>query len=205
MIVIFDFDDTLFDKSGFVRRLAETMGISENEFLATYKEYFKKNKNPYSAYKHLEVLKSIKKERFDKITARNRVDEFLRDVSGFVFPEATELLEIVRKKERELILISAGNSDFQMSKIKNSGIAGFFDKIIITADKVESLRPWQNKEIVFINDKEEENEKVSEEYPLARVVLVGDPRYNSKAYELKDVLYKIRAGCQQKGPFICQK
>ncbi|MFW5888619.1 MAG: HAD family hydrolase [Patescibacteria group bacterium] len=189
MTVIFDFDDTLFDKSSFVDRLAEIMGVSGDEFLDTYNEHFKKNKISYSAYEHLEVLNGIKREQFDKRSAQKRVDEFLQDVSAFVFPDAVKLLEAVRKKEPELILLSAGNSDFQRVKIKNSGISDFFDKIIVTADKVDSLRPWSGKEIIFINDKEGENCKVAKEYPLAKVLLINNSRHSCKAYKLKDIIY----------------
>jgi FMN phosphatase YigB (HAD superfamily) len=189
MAVIFDFDDTLFDKNSFVNQLAEIMGVSGDEFLDTYNKHFKKNKISYSAYEHLEVLNSIKREQFDKKSAQKRVDKFLQDVSAFVFPDAAKLLEIVRKKESELILLSAGNSDFQRVKIKNSGISDFFDKIIITADKVDSLRPWSGKKIIFINDKEGENCEVAKEYPSAKVLLVNNSCYNCKAYKLKDIIY----------------
>jgi FMN phosphatase YigB (HAD superfamily) len=188
MTVIFDFDDTLFDKSGFVRRLAETMGISEDEFLDTYNEYFKKNEIPYSAYKHLEVLKDIKKGQFNKVSAQQRVDEFLKDVSGFVFPEVEKLLETVGKKEEEIVLLSAGDSEFQRIKIKNSGIAHFFDKIIIDKDKIKGLSSWEKENFIFINDKEEENREVAEKYSGAEILSVGNYTDNDSAYHLQNVI-----------------
>ncbi len=154
MIVFFDFDDTLFDRNKFISALAGRMGLSRDEFLETYTRYFKDKKRPYSCEKHLETLK-----RQDRWTD---VDSFLQDLSDFVHPEAHNLIRKYKTRADRAILLSYGEENFQKIKIQASGLAGYFDEVIVTQDKVAVLKHLisEKEKAIFINDKEEENKEV---------------------------------------------
>ena len=164
MVVFFDFDDTLFDRGKFIRSLAEQMGLSRDEFFRDYDRYFKDKDKPYSLKKHLEIRGKSDKD--------NGMDHFLCDLSAFVYSDAHKLLQEFRWQADKLLLLSYGDKDLQNKKIRGSGLAEYFDKIIVTSDKAKTLKEWYSdkERIIFINDKPEENERMKNLFPDLEII-----------------------------------
>ncbi|HMB65857.1 MAG TPA: HAD family hydrolase [Patescibacteria group bacterium] len=166
MIIFFDFDDTLFDREKFISALTKELGISQEEFLKDYNRHFKDRGRPYSLKKHLEFLGGSRRER--------GLDHFFRDLSAFVYPESYQLLQESRRQADKLILLSYGDEEMQSKKIRGSGLTEYFDKIIVTSDKAESLKEWysEKERIIFINDKSEENERIKNLFPGLEIIKI---------------------------------
>ena len=176
MRIILDFDDTLFDRDGFMRDLARVMGVEYNQFLDSYSRNFKQQHKFYCPYQHLRILYSEAEIR-GKMDA---MEDFLQDLSDFVYPGGREFLQVASANTEELILLSWGDPDFQHIKIKNCKLQDFFDKIITTENKIEVLQDWGTEPFIFINDKQEENQEIEKRFPQGRVYLVGEDGYTLK-------------------------
>lgn len=166
MIVFFDFDDTLFDREKFISALAERMGLSKEKFLKDYNKYFKDKNHPYSLKKHLDIL--------GKNSEKDDLKHFFSDLSEFVYPKAHKLIREYRRQADKLILLSYGDQELQNQKVQGSGLAGYFDKIIVTGDKAEVLKDWYSdkERMIFINDKSEENEKIKNFFPNLKIIKI---------------------------------
>ncbi len=163
MIIFFDFDDVLFNRNKFISALAGELGLSLDEFLRDYNNYFKKKKKNYSLREHLKIL--------GKFYQREKWDLFFKDLSKFVYPGTREALSALQRgKTGKMILLSRGDKDFQEKKIQGSGLRGFFEEVIIASDKISFLSSRNFKEeVIFINDKQEENKKIKKYFPEFKI------------------------------------
>jgi hypothetical protein len=88
------------------------------------------------------------------------------DLTLYVFSEVKEVLEKLAAKHN-LILITKGSPEFQNKKIKKTKIEKYFKEIYVIEEKKEKLMKKKNWSypLYFINDKENENKKIKEEFP----------------------------------------
>ena len=185
MRIIFDFDDTLFDRDGFLQELSSVLGLTYKEFSFDYKKNFKQQDKFYDPWEHLSFLDNRDEEEYcRKVT---ELENFLKDTSAFLYPQAIPLLEKAARAGDEMILLSKGSVSYQEKKIYNCNIHHFFAKIIITEDKVEELKKWKKEKAIFINDKEEENKGIRKEFPFLRVYSVGDGAHYYKLTNIADL------------------
>lgn len=71
----------------------------------------------------------------DERLARILADEFVETRTGLFehFPETTEILDVLQGTVR-LVLATNGASDLQRLKLETSGLAGYFDDVLVSAD-----------------------------------------------------------------------
>lgn len=71
----------------------------------------------------------------DKKLAQMLADEFVETRTGLFehFPETTEILDVLQGTVR-LVLATNGASDLQRLKLEASGLAGYFDDVLVSAD-----------------------------------------------------------------------
>lgn len=183
MKIIFDFDNTLFNRDRFMQELARIFGLSYSDFLASYHHFFKERNKFYHPYEHLRLLAEQKEVSFEQ--EKKKVEKFLEDSAEFLYPYSIPTLQAVKNSGAKMFLLSKGDQEFQSTKINNCGIAQLFDKIIVTEDKISSLKAWRGEQLIFINDKKEENERVKKEFSNINIYPVGDMPDD---YQLKDIL-----------------
>lgn len=167
-IAVFDFDYTLFDTALFVEELAKLMNFTVSEFRESCHKAFTEKGLYYNAYEHLKVLgKEDRKEKMNEIIKRG--DEY-------IYPDARQVLKQFHQSA-ELILASKGDLNFQHEKIYNCEIKKYFNNIIVTKDKLNSLRFLKNAtaDLIFINDNAEEMVQFKEEFPQAEIILIESP------------------------------
>lgn len=164
MLVIFDFDDILFDRDSFMKALAESLDFSYEQFIKSYNENFKEKGINYSLKKHLKIL--------GKVDAGIKTDNLFRDLSNFLHKEAIESLKKFKSKNHDLILLTFGDKDYQSRKIKASGVSKHFDRVLTTRDKIKTLNEIlpQDKYAIFINDKECENKEIKKHFPDLKII-----------------------------------
>lgn len=154
MKFIFDFDGVLFKSKGHFRdhmfKALESAGLP----LDTIDKHYEETRIDKFALKHL-----IKHFKLNE----NLYEEIMRDCYKFA---NTELLEIVKKLGKEnCFIVSFGDTEFQLDKIKGIEIEPLFKEIHVV--------PESKKSIV---------EKIAAQFPTDKVLFIDD-----KASHFKDL------------------
>jgi len=127
------------------------------------------------------ALKAILNKKSPNELQKNELKELL-------FFDALSFLQYLKNVNQKLILLSFGEFSFQSKKISATGIAKFFDEIIITPDSKELalekiLKQFvDEKDVWFINDKIEETKKMLEHFPKLKPLLKKSPRFAHADY-----------------------
>lgn len=197
MKIFVDFDDSLFNTKKFRGQLIRIFlgsGVVRKDFLNTYYDYPKKTAKGLKKYipeKQIEILE--KKTNIDGGKLRKDFKKFIQDTKGFVFPDVSGFLKNIKKNN--LYLITYGSTNFQIKKIKNSGLFSKFCKIIITdSDKKAVIKRFVEKKetFIFIDDRIENINLVKKHFPNSFTFLLKrkEGRYNDK--KTKSVDFKIK-------------
>ncbi len=177
-IIIFDFDDTVFDTNRLKNDVVERFvlnGIKRDLAEDSYHKAKSEN-GVYSLNSHICSINNSQNTEVPKdfyIWFENL------DLTQYVFSDVEVLLSEL-KQNHKLILLTKGENEFQNFKINKSGLAEHFAEIHITAgDKEIYLESFNFAEpVIFINDKSDENQKVQEKFPHFHV---------SQKYEKGDI------------------
>ena len=148
MKYIFYFDDVLFyttrRRNEHLYPFLEKLGIKHGEI----DEYYKKMRGNKFSMENLLKHFSLDKKFYREIMGGSK--SFLN----------IELIKIVEKIGKEsCCIITYGDKKFQLDKIKSTGIASLFSKIIVvTTDEKKKIiekicAKYKNEKIVFIDDK----------------------------------------------------
>lgn len=182
MKFIFDFDDVLLHTSVGAKTLRkhtcailEEAGIPESEVIA----YIEKERwNRFSIKKMLANF-SLPSEFYEKIMS------CVPELINF------EIIEIVKKIGKEnCFILTYGDEEFQLDKVKKSGIYNLFLRVISVGDsKKEAIEEicakYKNEKVIFIDDKAKHFENLDfKKYPNLETLL-----YDEKGLEkLKTIL-----------------
>ncbi len=197
--VIFDFDYTLFDTTEFKKdifALFRDCGVSESYMASSYKSYLASH-DVYDLISHCEYL-----TRSGVPCSRARVEEFLsHPFEHYLVKGAKEMLKELRAKGHRLILLTKGAERFQLTKIRQAGLASFFDEVRIVRTKEKEIEKMKIPEgSYFINDDAAETERIMRAYPKLHYLLFVDSHTNPagitisipKITALREILYVIR-------------
>jgi len=134
----------------------------------------------YSFEEHLNFLKKI---------GYDIEDEFLNELNSLVnnnylFPESENFINFLKEHSKQVILLTAGDTHFQMSKIIGCGAEKIFDEIMVSEiQKVEYFSrhfKGQANKALFINDNLKENEAIKLMYPELNVICKFNPKKYSE-------------------------
>lgn len=132
MIIFIDFDDVLFNTKQFkcdLQKLFLGYGIDEELFEKTYYE------NPFGGKKRVIYKLTEHVNRISKFVELNKrklfkdIDNFFASTQKYVFDDVIPFLK--NNQVHELHLLTFGMTEFQNTKINNSGIGRYFKEIII--------------------------------------------------------------------------
>lgn len=159
-IILFDWDDTLFSKTEYKKRLslalANVSKIPEDEVWKFEEEYFE-SLDKSGDFRIDNFLKFISQRSEIKIDLTNFVNDNLNIYSGSVFSEVINVLNQLRNTF-VLGVYSQGFNDLQRMKIKNSGLENYFDEklIYINSNKLDpKFIATLPTESIIIDDKKE--------------------------------------------------
>lgn len=179
-IVIFDLDHTLFDTARFKLDMFSSLqkyNIPQKVVARAYNELMNKKGEfiyDYRLEDHLRLLRGT--FRFAVEAGKKRFLKVLSHSRKYLFPGATKLLNHLKIRGCELVLLTRGNRDFNLRKVRKSGLNKHFDRVIADhRDKIWSLARILKKhgpaETWFIGDSVPELAKASRLYPEVNCVL----------------------------------
>jgi putative hydrolase of the HAD superfamily len=162
--IFFDLDHTLWDFEANARVTLETLytdlqleARGVNDFELFYKNYLAHNDKLWERYRKGYIKQDeLRVKRMwlalldfkiaDDVLSKKMSVQFLDllPTRTILFPHAKEILQYLADKKYQLHLITNGFEKVQHSKLKYSGLDGFF-KAVITSEGSNSLKP--NKEI----------------------------------------------------------
>jgi len=149
MKYIFDFDDVIFQttrrRKEFIYPFLEKLGISMNEI----DEYYKKERGQNFSMKNLLKNFSLpEEEMYEKIMHNS--EEFANK----------KLISVIKKLGKEnCYIITYGDDEFQLDKIKRIGIEKLFSKIIVVSKDekkkiIENIcKKHKDEKVLFVDDK----------------------------------------------------
>lgn len=216
MKIVIDFDDTIFNTYLFVQEIIKhfkRVGFTSEEF----KEIYKKSKEKMKDFDQKTVVDLFfRLKPYDKESVVGEIDSLIERSEEFIFPDFRKFAN--DNYRRNLILLSFGITEFQKRKIDNSGIQNYFDKIYITdKDKVVDIehiyRKYPEDQILFIDDKAVEIDKVKEKFSDIITIKMERPRgghvkiksektdYVAKNFkEVEAIIKKINEAYESSGP-----
>ena len=163
MLIFLDFDDVLFNTRKFKDDyfdLFKKRGVTKDVFEKFYYDPLdKRNTKSYSPVGHIQRV--CRQSQLNYSEFEEDVMQFTRNTDRYVFNDTIKFLENFSKKE--LCLISFSKTNFQKSKIFNSGITKYFNQIEIVdelkgkaIEKIIKLKSSDISErIYFIDDRVE--------------------------------------------------
>ncbi|MGW8184770.1 MAG: hypothetical protein ACWGHO_01495 [Candidatus Moraniibacteriota bacterium] len=163
MLIFLDFDDVLFNTRKFKDDyfdLFKKRGVTKDVFEKFYYDPLdKRNTKSYSPVGH--IRRVCRQSQLNYSEFEEDVMRFTQNTDRYVFNDTIKFLENFSKKE--LCLISFSKTNFQKSKIFNSGITKYFNQIEIVDElkgkaikKIIKLKASNISErIYFIDDRVE--------------------------------------------------
>jgi len=201
MIIIFDFDYTLFNPEKLRQDIAKI--FPERNFSDDYQKYFKDKKISFSLNEYRAKLREesgLTENQLDQRMAA--AEKLLKNSDKYLFPEALSLLEYYRRQGDRLVLLTFGNKSFQEMKVDNLGIKDLFDEVCFVEDEkkvhsiIESLKDSGEK-ILIINDNAKESLEMMRklggqaELKLIKGPYSGNVEHQYQEGSLSDLLREI--------------
>jgi len=201
MIIIFDFDYTLFNPEKLRQDIAKI--FPERNFSDDYQKYFKDKKISFSLNEYRAKLREESGLTENQLDQRMvAVEKLLKNSDKYLFPEALSLLEYYRRQGDRLVLLTFGNKSFQEMKVDNLGIKDLFDEVCFVEDEkkvhsiIESLKDSGEK-ILIINDNAKESLEMMRklggqaELKLIKGPYSGNVKHQYQEGSLSDLLREI--------------
>lgn len=175
-----DLDDTLFSTYIFKKDIFGCFamcGVTPEDYQTTYKQavfgpvvgYF-----DYTFKKHADILREMGYEIPDQ-TVDDLNNLFKKDYKD---SQAEEFLVTLKKVSNKLILLTAGDKNMQQKKIDSTGLAKYFDEVVIIdggkGPKIIDIAGEAEK-VLFVNDNLIENLQIKNELPKVLVVAKKNP------------------------------
>lgn len=175
--IIFDLDHTLFNTSLFKENIFNILsknGANDEDVKKSYDEHLRESSGVYDFTMHAKMLKNVS-ENFKLTEALKDFEDFKQsDFKEYVSEDVFSSLQALKGRELKLTLLTNGDKEIQMTKIRQSGLDGFFDDILISdGDKSSIMESIDlNDDDFFINDNWKETARIMIKFPQLKYVLI---------------------------------
>lgn len=164
MIIIFDYDHTIFDMMAMHEEIVGAMkelGVSERAYQDAYAQVTNwKMFTPDAMAQRLHRIAGVKPP--DVLDAFNSIAEH----SGkYVYPDTVKGFESLKNAGHELYILSWGDKAWQMKKIKQSKLLPFCKEVLSVSQlKADYLKGWapDGIKVVLVDDKPAELKAVDD-------------------------------------------
>lgn len=155
MLIIFDFDHTLFDTPRLKAAIQEIFGkhgVDEEMFLRTHDESRGEGRD-WKPERQFEILKNLGIQTVTSIC--EEFEKVMRESCMFLYEDTMSFLEKA-KQDHALVLITYGESQFQEKKLQGCPkMIKYFDKIVITQNLYKDKEVGDlslGKTAIFVED-----------------------------------------------------
>lgn len=117
--------------------------------------------------------------RFKRDLEIEDADTVIPRMSDYVFPGAEAMLGRLREEGWSLVLLTYGEEVWQERKVRHTGLADRFDRLIFTHEAKVALAPELRsfaRPLVMVNDNGEEIDALKEVLPEAEMVAMQGPK-----------------------------
>ena len=181
-----DFDNTLYETAKLTslmiaaigNKIGELAGLEKEPIIQDAKDNF--NSTLDNIFTHAE--KMGKKYKVDSASVVNAVNEVLSNGKEIVFEDAIKFLERLKEKEHKIYVLTYVqpiNMEYQLKKLMGSGIANYFDGIIITS-KYKFLLDIDYTNGIFIDDDPRDLNGLFEKNPIKVIRIRKENNKRSK-------------------------
>lgn len=168
--IFVDLDDTLYNTRKLkedIYKIFEPTGISKEEFIIAYRQAAELPMLGYYNYTFPKQVIAVREQGFDvnECELVPKLDNLI--FQNYVLPGAEDFLSSLKKISDKLMLLTAGNIEFQAKKINSSKIKSYFDEIVqVDGGKDLVLAPFMKakENVLFINDNLDENKMIKNKY-----------------------------------------
>lgn len=173
---LIDFDGTLYNTYAFIQKIyavLESHGVSRDDARTTMKTAIIVGDDLHYDYTYERQVSFLKEQGYEFDEQSLLVDLNALFEESFEDPEAAEFLARVKALNKKVVLLTAGNPQFQKQKLDSTTLGSYFDEFVaIRGDKDKYVQRLSvdREEIVFINDKIPENEAVKALCPEVHVI-----------------------------------
>lgn len=179
MKYIFDFDDVL---------VHTTKKIKEHTYSVLEKAGVSRGLSEEYIEKERRSLFSLKKMLAHFSVSESLYEEIMKETKNFV---NNELVEIVKKiGKSDCYIITYGDKEFQMEKIKRAGIESLFSEIIVVLEsKKEAVEKicaqHRDEKVIFIDDKAKHFKDLDfVKYPNLKTILYDEKSFKKVTIEI---------------------
>ena len=178
MTIYLDFDRTLFDTEKFIQDL-EKLIIENNVDIKLFNEYKANYKK--EGFNPEFILKEMEKDYSFNHDVYQKIDELLQLSYQYIYSDVVIFLNKCHDNNYQVCLLTKGNHDFQLKKIKYSHLEQLFNKVIITQKRKGELALDYSKGI-FIDDNPYEIDSILDKKPFKVIRIAREKaRYNDIA------------------------
>jgi FMN phosphatase YigB (HAD superfamily) len=182
LVSFVDFDNTVYETSrmvGAMRELFVQAGVTPEDFQITRNKTVEGANGQYFDYSFERHIAAVMQLGYtlplDFLEQLNAILE----KESFEMPGAHEFLRWVREVSERVVLVTAGNHDFQHKKLASTKLSSFFDEVVVVHERkgaVVAKHVGEEKgHILFVNDNIKENIAIQEQFPQAMVVGLIQP------------------------------
>lgn len=200
MKIFLDFDDTIFDRGAFWKKMESVFlekGVSPKIISEAHEKSRKKINKDFSVFnpeKQMDIIS--KKTSIDRKILEKGANEVFATAKDYVYADFWEF--VAKFNKSELYLLSFGDAKFQKDKIKHAGVGKKFKEVIITQkQKIREIKRIVGKrneeeEIIFIDDRDDQIEIIKKYDPSIRCFRIDRKKERScKTKECYD--YRIKS------------
>lgn len=193
MIFLFDLDQTLIDTERLKKDKRLIFGLSLNKDSFQNDLLFKRRNRRYNPKVHLHFLR--KSGHIKTATEEKRISaafqKVIKNIDNYLFPGTEKALKLLKNQGHRLILMTLGDPSFQKSKVDNSRIKKYFERIIYEAkDKSQNKFVKQlvktDQDVLIIDDRADMAFAMKKVLgKKARIYLVRGPNSNNIKHKEK--------------------
>ncbi|MBI4121725.1 MAG: HAD hydrolase-like protein [Parcubacteria group bacterium] len=175
MIIVFDFDHTIFNMSAMHEDLLKAMtelGVSERVYQDAYNQVTNwKMFTPQALAQRLQRSAGI-----SATEALNDLNEVAKASGRHVYPDASAGFEALTSAGHELYILCWGDRDWQMKKIEQSGLVPFCKGVFLVSQlKADHLKTMLDRPLVLVDDKPAELKAVQDRDLGIRLIRMRRP------------------------------
>lgn len=196
MTIICDFDHTLFSATRFKNALANSLidlGINKKDFSASYQGIVKRDKKKYDYDYQMQAETLAKKFGVSKEKIIKKLERVIKKTKSFLYADADDFLEKLRKNNAKLVILTLGNASFQKMKFKFSGLKKYFAdehfvERIVEKNEILAETFKTSKNVYYLNDNPTEIIQAKKQFPQIKILYIQRPdgKYRQKINNIEE-------------------